>query len=536
MGNYGGAPTDPYDLFQELYNRALAGDQDAIARLQTELNNQNQEFSWNYGQANQGLANSFAQPFQMSPEEQSGFLREGEMNSLLPSAEELSAMGLSPDEITRIMGNPYAAMDFFNQASGNIYSDQDTQEQRMFDTTAEQDRNIRGVSDRFRQNGARAIDSGGGRMRSVAYNPELNQRGDFLSDLMSGIDSSSQEAKDVYSDPKLGLSEDFANNYEFGQKDRDNLEYLANRSVGTKYDRLLDTVKNEAAAGGGANPMAIAALADKYQSDNAADSADAAVSASLQGKGEQLNRMKDKEGMRLQAEQGRAGLALPAMTSFAALKAKGYSDAEAQRIEALGRATGYQLNTEGSLLNDELQQGRDEAQIDSSNEQYLGSSRLGAIERAGAQRQANNRYIATSGADYAGKGEDTDSGRARTVAENRQQTAAAVPQLRYNMGMGVSDRMSSRVGQTFAQRLAEENARRGYLTQQSNQNLTAQQNTQGRIQDLWNQRMNAGQAAANAYTGYATAKQNTPSTLERILGAASGVAGAVARFVPGGGK
>lgn len=432
--------------------------------------------------------------------DQENIIREGQFQGGMTTPEQFAQWGLQPDEISQIMGDPYAGMNYFNPVAGNIYRDQDFTEQRGFDRLGESHRNIRGDIGAYQQGAAGLLDSGGGRVRGTLDQGETGVRG-------------------TYNDPRLGVSDDFLQNYQFGDKDITDLETQAGRAVGARYQGAMNDLEMSAAQADVTNPVGVAAMKQRYLRDAAAEAGDAQVGARVAGRGLQLATTKGREDTRLGAEQNRAGMAL-----------EGELNLSGRRTAAEQRLLDQGLATEADL-----------ARLRMEGEQYLGTTALNENRALGEMRQLNNRYIGSEGSRLAAAGEEAQSGRARDVAGNRQQTQREVDTTRYGQNFQTQSELANRYQSVADQRLKFEQERRAYLAGQGGMYYTGGLTGQGQQVGAFGARTGAqGQAGANYSRDYRTgeelalARQNSPTGLERGISAGLGIlTGVLGAYRPG---
>lgn len=431
-----------------------------------------------------------------SPADQENILRQDQLLGGMTTPEQFAQWSLNPDEISQIMGDPYAGLNYFNPVAGNIYRDQDFTEQRGFDRLGESHRNIRGDIGAYQGATRGLLDSGGSRIRGTLDQGEAGVRG-------------------TYNDPRLGVSEDFLQNYQFGEGDIRDLETQAGRAVGARYQGAMNDLEMEAAQADVTNPVGVAAMKQRYLRDAAAEAGDAQVGARVAGRGLQLATTKGREDTRLGAEQSRAGMAL-----------EGELNLSGRRTAAEQRMLDQGLATEADL-----------ARMRMEGEQYLGTTALQENRALGEMRQLNNRYIGSEGSRLAAAGEEQASGRARDIAGNRQQTQREVDSARYGQNFQTQSALADRYRTIADQRLAFEQERRGYLAGQGGMHYQGGLTGQGQQVGAFGARTGAQNQAGATYardwrTGeqLALERQNMPTRLERGLAAGLGVFGAFNPF------
>lgn len=500
-------------MLQRLYDRAMGGDGDAMQSLFSEI----ARIQGTRADTAQNTADlSYSAPYpggywdsqNYTPEERDAIMQAGGLQSLLPSEDELAQMGLTHDEIVQIMGDPYSAFNFFGEQAGRAQGDQEGFQSQLYDTLGAIDRPIRSTVERIGQRGSEAISRYADPLHRLAYNPDLLQRGDFLSDIKSAVN-----------DPRTSLDPRFAQDYAFSDKDMSDLEYLANRAVGERYSGAMEDVRRRAAAAGATNPLAQAALSARLLSQAAADAGDSATGARVTGRREQLDRMRDKEGLRLSAEQANASRRLSGLTQ-----------AEQIRLSAQANQANLARGVEEGLLGNELGLNQLLGQLGMNAEQFLASANLDTITNAAKLRQALDQSIMEGGSRLLQTGESNASDRARGIALNRQDTARYVPNFRFNTGLQVNDRLSDRAKGIANERLNFERERRGYNANSASQANSNWLNAAGMAGNFWNSRGSQALGAANAIRGVGSELAGQPSRLERGISTGLGVLSGLGPF------
>jgi len=372
-----------------------------------------------------------------NPEEQAGMRRTDERYGAMSTPEEYAAMYMTPEEMQASGGDPWAGLNRFDQDAAGIRSDLDTREQRSFDTLGEQDRNIRGVGQRYRQGAGSALTSGASGMRGAVEGAGQD------------LDASGQSVRGLYGDPDILASEEFMRDYKFGPEDTRDLEHLATSGVGTRYQSEVEDIQRQAAAQGNSSPLALAAMRERANRASAREGADAAVGARAQGRQMELDTTRGREDVRLGAEQNQARLGTSSELSLA---------------DMLQRRRAMQLGAEQDIRNAELDNEGRQADFDAGNERYLGSSRLDTYGNIGNARQQAGQYIAGTGSGLAQGADDRATSRANDMARNRQETQRYTTGQRYNQGRQTALDSSDIERGIADQRLNFNQERRGYVS------------------------------------------------------------------------
>lgn len=500
-------------MLQRLYDRAMGGDGDAMQSLFSEIT----RLQGQRAEDTQNAADlSYSAPYPggywpgqtYTPDERDAIMQSGGLQNLLPSEDELAQMGLTHDEILQIMGDPMGAFNFFGEQGGRSQNELNDTQDLLFSTLGAIDRPIRSTVEGVGQRGSRAISQYADPLHRLAYNPDLLQRGDFLSDIRSTVN-----------DPRTSLDPTFSQDYAFSDKDMGDLEYLANRAVGERFAGVTEDARRRAAAMGATNPMAQTALLSRIMPQAAAEAGDAAAGARLQGRREQLNRMSEKEGMRLSAEQANASRRLSGLTS-----------AEQMRIAAANSQANLARGVEEGLLDKEMGLNELLGRLGMNAEQFLATTNLGTITDMARLRQALNQSIMEGGSRLLQTGETNASDRAQRIATNRQDTARYIPNFRFNTGLAVNDRLSDRARGIANDRLGFERERRGYQSGAADRANANWLNAAGMAGNFWNSRGSQALGAAQGYSGIGSNLANQPSAIERGISTGVGIFSGLAPF------
>lgn len=467
------------------------------------------------------------------PQEQENMRRYQERYGAQTTPEEYASMYLSPEEQQAMGGDPFAAYNRFQQDASRMQSDLDTQEGRTFDTLGEQERNLRGAGDSYRQGASRALAAGGRGMRDAAYSEDLAMDPSLRGSQMARIGETASGVRGMHNDPNILASQDFMENYKFGPEDTGDLEHLASSSVGNRYQSEVEDIGRKAAAGGNSSPMALAAYRERANRNAAKEAADASVGARVQGRGMELETTRGREDVRLGAAQNRARLGSANELALGDMALGEGRNLEQMRLGAEANRRGMQMTAEDRLMQSQLGNERDQAGFNADNERYLGTSRLGAYSGLGNARQQQGQFIAGTGAGLTQFGESEAARRAGENATNRQQTQRYSAGERYRQGTGTANDMARIEQQIADQRLGFGQERRGYVAGQQAAAQSGALTSMGQRQNFYGQRGNLRNQASSNLGQYDLGRRQqdfatqTPSRLQRgLAGAVGGALGA----------
>lgn len=440
-----------------------------------------------------------------SPAERDAIIRSGQYNSLLGDDATWDAMNYTPDEISGITGDPYAAhrawqggIDRYDRAM----QDWDTGSAGALDSIAGR---VRGVSDDYTRGSESALGAGAGTLRGI-----LSDTGS-LDEALSGGEGS---VRRIYDDPALRLSQEFQDQYKFGQSDIDNLETLSGSSVGQRYADMKRDVEQAARRQGISSPVGIAAYGQRAAREEAAQAADAALAARIGGKRQALDVTRTREGMRLDAEGRRAQMGTEAELALGD-----------RRLREMQRRQGTALDVEGGLLDREMDRRRSAAELASGSERYIGSNTLSQLNTIGEARNRAAEFNTTTGTNLMRDIDRDSAARAAALAEARQSQARYAQGTRFSQGRDVQDRLRAGEQTVADQRLTFDAERRRRNDEQAQAAARNSQATSAQRLQQWANRRSAMNTAGGNYADYRGGMAQLgrqPGTAERILTGALG--------------
>lgn len=430
------------------------------------------DFSDLQGAAYSGIANGQGG---YSGDEKNAILRQDELNSLQLTPEEANQNYLSTDEQKGIMGD-----------TGAAYHQLGIDEAGVDLASNNRDQYARGE-----------FNAGRDAVNNSLNAQDAGVRGAYGSQAATTRATVVGEANNArkYLDPNaLNTSAEYNSAYNFGDRDMQDIEDKAGRTVGYGAAADEDRLLQDANASGNTSPLALAAARNRIRQQGQVGSADAITDARIQAKQLQLQTAQNKENTRLGAAQNYANL-----------------------------GTGTELNLGQDALANEQSLGA--AQIGA--ESYLGNQRTQAQQALGQQGTQLEKDlgqshidIGTTGAQMnlaAGQAKDAaNSARAGQVATNRQATSQANQATQYNRGKSAYDTESAANTNFANQRLSQEQEYRKTLADRQAQAAQAAQ--VGNSQKVGAYGAQSG--AVNAATGnsVSNAKTSDPTSIGGILG------------------
>jgi hypothetical protein len=350
-----------------------------------------------------------------------------------------------------------------------------------------------------------------------------------------GLDEYGQKLDSATSRDNLGLSNNFAKDYAFTDADGQNMKDIAAQATAGQYRKMGDQARIRAAAQGNTSPAAMAAIEANLGAQGAAEAGDSATRAAMAANQERAKRVQDIEGMRLGAEQdissrqtanagnlykGRIGAA----QSLAALEQQGIQSATGNRMQAATDLGKY---------------GYDAA--NATGQARMDAAKTGGVYGYNAENDAANlgyKAASDSGA-YDYKATDQGGQAAMDATRYGADTLLANDRANQTVGQGLatgSDAAGVARNTNVANvRRAGQADYRGYLTDAQKLAQSGSQATEGqRINEYGDQSGAVNNATATA-TRAAQAQDAKPSGFSKLIGAASGIAGAATSIagVPG---
>jgi len=326
---------------------------------------------------------------------------------------------------------------------------------------------------------------------------------------------------------KLALSRDFAKDYGMSDAEMQGIKDVAAQSTAGQYAKMAANAKLRAAAQGNTSPAALAAIEEQLGREGASQAGDAATRAAVAASAERANRIRDIEGMRLGSEQD--------------LATRGQANAGNLYQGRAGSAQNLsQLEQQGiqSITNNRMQGASDAARYGYTAADAAGKARMDAADTAGrfdynaeggAADLGYRAAAGTSDADYnaAAQGGQAGIDASKYMAGNRQAVDTANQETGQRLASGADAASVARNAEIANARRSGQADYRGYLTDATKTAQSGSQAAAGqRIQNYGTQ-SNAVNDATGQGMKAAQAKDSQPGMFSKILGAVSGVAGAV---------
>lgn len=426
-----------------------------------------------------GYSNIWAGQGGYSPEASQNILQTGLTQSSLATPQELDDLSLRGYEHAQIAGTPWQARDEVFGAGGR--SDWLTDQQNQ-------------GSARQRE-AATGLESGLG---NAIHPGVLRVAEDYLPKLEEIISSGDARYAGLNDPGKLGLSQEFLDQYQFGDRDSQDIVDAAGRGSMLATQAQNEALERAAAAQGNTAPLALASAnsRNRLQGDIAANESmtDARILAKQLG----LDTSANREQLRLAAERDMANRA----------------------FEATGITTGQQLAAKRDYETQRSSAERDISDRLLRAASESGQARLGTEKGIADAEQSLGRYQTDMFADLTLDAEREAARRAAELAANRQNSQGAKLSTRFSQGMSAADALSGRYGTVYGQQKAEEAEGRGAMGQ-----LGARQQ-EGALTSQQQRLQNATGLGSLTQQGTKTAieAKQLPSIWDKLIGAGMGAA------------
>lgn len=323
---------------------------------------------------------------------------------------------------------------------------------------------------------------------------------------------------------KLGLSTDFAKNYDLSDEDVQGIKNAASQSTAGQYRKMSDQAAMRAAAEGNTSPAALAAIQEQLGREGAIQAGNAASTAALAANSERAARRKDVEGMRLNTEQDISNRGTANAGSLYGARSGSAKDLASLEQQGIQSITGNR------------QQGATTA----ANLGYNAADTAGKAKMDAAGTAGQYGYSAEAGAadkDYQAADQSGQAGMdaSKFGANNRQQVDTANQTVGQGLATGADAARSGRTTGVANTRIGGQTTYRGYLTDQQKQAQTGSQGAASNEINAYGTQGNLANQATGTQIQAASAKDAQPGTFSKILGAATGVAsGLLSKFEDGG--
>jgi hypothetical protein len=350
------------------------------------------------------------------------------LDDLDMTPEQREALFLRGSEQEGIQGNPNALRGWFDPATLDTINSEGNK--RIHENAAGSSGSLRGTLDE----GALSLDKN--------YGSDVN-------DILSGGAGS---VRGAVNRDRLTIDPNFVKDYRMTDRDVDDLTQQAELTQGYVTQGRVDAIRRAAEASGGTPALSLASGLNELTTRGDQQANRARLDAKIAARDQQAGRLRDIEGIRLDAEGNYAGLA---------------SDTE---MGLMDRAYGARGDTERLRLDTE----RDKTDRRYGIESNIADRTYDATNRVMNNEVDNARYRGEQGGAIEAEIEKRNADRARLIAENRQAAEGGAQSEAYKRGLTKNTAISDRTAKVGDQRRADEKEYRGFLTgqqTQSNDNL-----------------------------------------------------------------
>ncbi len=415
-----------------------------------------------------------------------GGYREGEnadiigrqgLDDLQMTPEELSSLYLNGGEEDAIRGDPWRAEGWFDPEGLDAINTQNNA--RIGENVDESGRDIRSTYD----DEALSLTPG---YRDEVGNIVSGSAGNVRGALQSGASG----VRGAINRDRLTLDPNFIKDYRMTDRDVDDFTQEAALTQGNVSAGRADAIRRAAAESGGMSPLALASGINELTSRGDQQANRAMLSARIGARGMQADRLRDVEGMRLDAEGNYANLASDAEMGLSGREAAAEMDLGDREY---GAATDY----EDLRLNTERDKGDRRYQIADN----VADRTRDATVRQGENTREAARYRGETGVALARDTDALQSDRALALATNRQGAERYGQESKYDRNKYRGEALSTRTRAVADPRLAQEKERRAYLAAQQGMANDNVQATYG------NRIKNYGQAGQQAQAATGDAMQ-----------------------------
>jgi len=356
-----------------------------------------------------------------TPDQIEGIIRQADTEGLQLSEQDKQFWHLRPDEREQILGNPEAAMEFFQPAAERMRGAAGDKADRLREGVGEFKGGLEDTVARATEEFGAAIDAD--RMRSdPMYRQEVeNMLGQTSGNIRGATGSEGLAASDEYMEERGYTDEDVRK-----------LSASGGRRAMANYEDAIQDMEARALASG-ANPLAIADMRKQMERQASISASDATTDAELKGLGAQKEALQAREDTRLDAEHGRVGLTIEGELGISDAELRAMSDVERQRLQG-----------EQGLTDAQMRRAEQKAGLRFDAATGLADARLDTETSIGDTAVETERFITDVGTGVAEHGEEARTGRQTDIATNRQSTDQELSQEEYTRGLDINTMLSDR--------------------------------------------------------------------------------------------
>lgn len=482
-------------------NRTTALDQgNAINNDLVNQQNYRSGLESNYRGGLDSAYNDLKQTPGYTADESSNIVRNDQFNNLLTPQSKFNDLAPNSQEQAGITGDPNAPRD--PNLQRQIDSNSANMQRGAVQATTQNIGNTLGKEE--------AADS------AAIDGSKLGVSGDYYKNTSGALAAGDSSVRGTIDSSKLRYDPNVAAQSKFSDKDVQDWQDQAARTVQSRYAGAKDDLTRAAAASGNAGPLAVAAGRARLENQSAAGAADAATDARIQGRQAQTQRNMDLEQARIGAEEGYSGLA---SGNEQTLAARGLTQANTN--EATRQAS------ERDISNRQLQTASTEASHGLQGATTAGQMATGVEQGIGAQGATTQRNITDTGM----AADTSASGRAATLYNARNTAGKYGIDTAFGQGSDVQKTLSAGNTAVANARIGGQQEYRGYLGNQTSQAQQAGQTATGQRIANYGTTIGATNQATSGLSGWEAANQGNTvlnkslNTIGTLAGAAKATAG-----------
>ena len=452
-------------------------------------------------------------------DEMGNIVREGEMRDAITTPGQYDQMYLNPGEQAGMMGDvdPYRTVNA----------------QGLWDLTTTGNTELQRATGEFGQGINTAVGQHAGLYEGAADPSKLALSSTYAPQVEADLGAGAGNVRDVLGtgasairstiDPnKLSLSEGFAGGYALTPEMQQEMVNQAGRTVGSRFATLRDEAERRAMQQGNTSPMAVAAIAERLNAQEAGTAGDTMSRARLEADTERANRLKTTEQMRLDAERGISSSRLGAEQGLLASNLGAEQNLMATNLGARRDVETMRLGAEQDLSKQIMAKAQELGTSYEEAAKIIGAQGIATQQNVRDTGLATEKYITDTTSSQAQAADKAATDRASTIALNRQGISQYVPAQQWGQGLAANEALSSRYTGGATARRQDEAEKRGYET--GNQQYYGNQAAAGlgMQTDMYGKKQAAAQGATGQYLDYDATMAGTPKAWERILVAAMG--------------
>lgn len=415
-------------------------------------------------------------------QEREGILQNDLLSYAMPQDWELNDMGLQSDDYTGITGDPYSVRDRYAQLFAPYEDTTGTDNANQFTLAQVNAQQMNDAVDQaqlrqregYQQSLLQSNDDMAGWMERNVSNHDLRSNPDYINQAWTDINDAERQINNSIDGGRLGLSEEFRNNYQFTPRNEQDVVDAATRGVGDRMRGMNDQITRNAASTAGGSPLGIAAAQRRNNYLGSVDAADAATDARIRARGMGLDTTRTREQMRLDAERDLSGRRTAAAGNLLNQRLGTREGAERMRMGGEQAASNQQYMLGRDYFGNRQNILTDAERNRQAAEQGWVDRRLGALQRGGAQQidvagqiagrnsQLNrDRLNMIGGAEE--RAESNAANRAAQLAQMRMAGAQNRINTRANTALNVANAARSGWGAIGNARRQDQAEGRGFL-------------------------------------------------------------------------